>query len=55
VVVQVKAIARESRQFNATIRSIGYRAHTVTGQEVNFIGNHTPAPNACGLLAIPPR
>jgi hypothetical protein len=36
------------------IRTIGHRTHTVTGQEANFIENHMPAPNACGLLAIPP-
>jgi hypothetical protein len=33
----------------------GHRAHTVTDWEANFSGNHTQAPNACGLLAIPPR
>jgi hypothetical protein len=34
---------------------IGHRADTITNQEINFIGNRTPAPNAFGLLAIPPR
>jgi len=31
-----------------------HRAHTVTGWEVNLIGNRTAAPKACGLPAIPP-
>jgi hypothetical protein len=39
----------------AMLDSGTYIERELPNVHMDFIGNHTPAPNACGLLAIPPR